>query len=338
MSLQKLTIWLLFSIQTFQLSPQQNLDAISAIRSGFNGFMSSRKYSRQDETSRYSDSTNTFEYEIYKHRENNDCLLFAKKDNYTKSISTKSIVFPKSGSMTLSFDDNIVQKMSKPADMDSQYLKSVEVTVIQSNCEYLMGVIVGQPFEPKMQLFTGQDVKAYMIDSPFGFLVDNADQSLFDLQIYTFNLPEINKANPFPAEIKSSDLKFESIDYQNNEDFYIICPYFSSSSVNIVLTITPTYAELPIIIVFDETQDCSINDDAEDCEKKNSDQIKEFIDKFDDTENNLIGTKIEITTTSEDEQANEKFTVETSGGVFTEKEVTITAKLGIHKFLLIKKY
>jgi hypothetical protein len=178
-----------------------------------------------------------------------------------------------------------------------------------------------------MKLVTGQEVKDYMIGIGLQFAVDLADQSLFDLEIYAFNLPEVSGTTPFPESISSKNLYFEFNNKRNNEAFYLMCPYFSSENVNVSVSITPTFEELPTMVVLEQPQDCGQQDDSI-CETQNSDQIKEFIEKFEDPQEDILGTTIDVTTQSEDEQTEETFTVESNGGVFSQKEINIKAKLG----------
>jgi hypothetical protein len=70
-----------------------------------------------------------------------------------------------------------------------------------------------------------------------------------------------------------------------------MCPYFSSENINVSVNIIPTFEELPIIEDPRQPGYYGQQDDS-----IISDQIKELIEKFDDPQEDILGTTIDVTT------------------------------------------
>jgi hypothetical protein len=323
---------------SFQLDSQHNLNYINDIQPGFDSYIESLEYFPISNTTEFIDHlrSKTFKYQIYQSINEKNYLLFAKKDNYSGSTTLNTNVLPESGDISFSFDHSLIQIFKKPATLENKFIKKIKVSVSQNNCEFLYGIIRGDQFEPKMKRFAGNKIKNFMIDNGFNDMVNQADPAVFDFNFNALNLMRARGKNIFPETISSENLEYKFKNRFKSEDFYLICPYYSSSTPNVSVLITPTYEEIPEKIILEETKDCSTSEDTTNCKNENSKQIKEYLNTFDDTERNIFGSKIKVEDKSESNEELEETVIELNEVGSSEKEFKITSKLGMEITIFLK--
>jgi hypothetical protein len=101
----------------------------------------------------------------------------------------------------------------------------------------------------------------------------------------------------------------------------------------VTVSIQAVYGEFTQPDPPEDPKDCSEEENPEQCLKENSDKIEEYIKQFEEPNDDILGSIIEVDLFSEEDKQTEKISVEVKGGVFSEKSYTIKTKLGIH-FLL----
>lgn len=335
---------LFLTANVLSLVEQLGLDALdSQAKPIFNIYMGGQNYKPTSETSTYTGSNNqTTSYDIYESISGTkNYLLFSEMNNYTGNSPVSGRTLPASGSIELEFaDSQLIYKLSKQASLADKCMTKITVEIQESNCLYLFGQIADSSFQTEMRNWKGEDVKEYGEKNGYSFIIANLDAEVFDFELYTFKVTPSDAKNPFPPQIAGSSLEYTNSE-QELDHFYVTCPYFDSPTPKLKINVSGEFEKCepedseesedpddppPPPPVLNE---CDKQESKSECEKKNSDEIEEYIEKFDNTPD-FRDNKLEITTSNEDDREEEKenFKVEDTGGLFAPKEYKIETKIG----------
>ena len=162
-----LNLLFFFIFGILNLNSQLGLNDLGDVEQGFGFFMIYKGYKLNNAKSRYVDDlTNNNNY-LFKIREKRsspkDFLLIPEEKYYTGPDNLKKLEILGSTTKTWDFDGTLISRFNKSPELTNKYLHKVSVQIKESNCAYLLGIIVDDSFYAEMMKIRGEEIRLYMI-------------------------------------------------------------------------------------------------------------------------------------------------------------------------------